>query len=300
VTSPPEPPDLAALEHAVQRALASGSTAGLHVLGQGEISLVLGHPAGAPTSACKRLPRFPDPESFSRYGEVLAGYLDALSARGLRPAPSALHRVPGDGGVVGYVVQPLLPAERVAPEVLRQAPPDPEHPVVAQVVEHVVAAVDDRVGVDAQLSNWVVEASGRLTYLDVTTPLLRRPDGSTELDIDLFLAPFPWAIRGAVRRFVVPGLLARYHDPRSVLLDVAANLLKERLDPWLPAVVAAANRHLSGPAGAPLSVEEVRHDYASDARQWEVLLRLRRADRWWQRTVRRRTYPFLLPGRIAR
>jgi hypothetical protein len=32
----------------------------------------------------------------------------------------------------------------------------------------------------------------------------------------------------------------------------------------------------------------------------ELLQRLRRADRWWQRTVRRRPYPFLLPGRIDR
>jgi hypothetical protein len=33
---------------------------------------------------------------------------------------------------------------------------------------------------------------------------------------------------------------------------------------------------------------------------WEILLRLRRADRWWQRTVRRRGYPFLLPGPVDR
>ena len=46
--------------------------------------------------------------------------------------------------------------------------------------------------------------------------------------------------------------------------------------------------------------DEVRSYYRSDARLWEVMLRLRRADRWWQATVRRRPYPFLLPGPIAR
>jgi hypothetical protein len=30
------------------------------------------------------------------------------------------------------------------------------------------------------------------------------------------------------------------------------------------------------------------------------MLRVRRADRWWQRHIRRRTYPFLLPGSIRR
>ena len=47
-------------------------------------------------------------------------------------------------------------------------------------------------------------------------------------------------------------------------------------------------------------VEEARAYYRSDARMWEVLLRLRRADRWWQAQVRHRPYPFLLPGRIER
>jgi len=44
----------------------------------------------------------------------------------------------------------------------------------------------------------------------------------------------------------------------------------------------------------------VRRYYRSDARLWELMLRLRRADRWWQRRIRRRTYPFLLPGHIER
>jgi hypothetical protein len=54
------------------------------------------------------------------------------------------------------------------------------------------------------------------------------------------------------------------------------------------------------PARHRLEADEVARDYASDARQWELLLRLRRADRWWQQRVRRREYPFLLPGPITR
>ena len=49
-----------------------------------------------------------------------------------------------------------------------------------------------------------------------------------------------------------------------------------------------------------LTVDEVRKYYRSDARTWEVLLRLRRADQWWQRRVRRQSYPFLLPERTER
>ena len=50
----------------------------------------------------------------------------------------------------------------------------------------------------------------------------------------------------------------------------------------------------------PLTVEQVRADYRSDARTWALLQSVRRADRAWQHRVRRRTYPFLLPARIDR
>lgn len=292
-----EQEELQALERDVRYAVRSGSDAALRVLGYGEISLVVGYPKDQPRVACKRLPAFASPAHAARYQAVFERYLDVLQERGVTVAPSTLRTVPAaDGSVTGYVVQPILPAEGLAPAVLRASRPDPDHPVVRAVVEHVASAVDDHVGLDAQLSNWVRGDDGRLTYLDVTTPILRDPGGASALDVDVFLSPLPWATRAPVRRFVVPGILARYHDRRSVLLDVAANLLKERLDPWLPAVVEAAN----GVLDTPLTVNEVRKDYVSDARQWEALLRLKRADRWWQRTVRRRDYPFLLPGRIER
>ena len=47
-------------------------------------------------------------------------------------------------------------------------------------------------------------------------------------------------------------------------------------------------------------VAEVQRWYRPDARMWELMLRLRRADRWWQQQVRRRTYPFLLPDATDR
>jgi hypothetical protein len=50
----------------------------------------------------------------------------------------------------------------------------------------------------------------------------------------------------------------------------------------------------------PISAAETERYCRDDARMWDLLQRLRRADRWWQRTVRRRPYPFLLPPRIER
>lgn len=97
-----------------------------------------------------------------------------------------------------------------------------------------------------------------------------------------------------------PGFLERVREVGERLergpLDLAANLHKEQLTQWIPAVLEAANRALD----TPLTADEVDRYYRSNARLWEVMLRLRRADRWWQRRVRRRAYPFLLPGPTRR
>jgi hypothetical protein len=288
--------ELRQLEAEVDRALERGDDAGLHVLGYGEISMVLAWPAGEPRFACKRLPVFDDAGRVHRYREVLQDYLEALGERGVRVVESELRGVERpDGRIAAYVVQPAVDASTLVPRLLEDADPDPDHPAVQAVLDAIEAVVDERVGLDAQLSNWTLDGAG-LRYFDVTTPLLRDADGNPRIDLGVFLASFPAALRGALRRFVAPGVIARYHDLRTVMLDVASNLLKERLDPWLPSVVEAVNRRVD----PPVDEREIRKDYASDARQWELLLKLRRADRWWQRRVRRRPYPFLLPRPIER
>jgi hypothetical protein len=288
--------ELRRLEGHVGRALSERSRAGLTILGHGEISLVLGWPFDRPRFACKRLPVFGDPTRVLRYREVFARYLAALRERGVPVLASELEWVDRpDGSVAAYVVQPVLPAAAMLPARLAGEPVDPRHPLVAAVIDSTVAAIDHRVGLDSQLSNWA-EEDGDLVYFDVSTPLLRTEDGRAEIDLGVFLASYPWALRGALRRFVAPGVIARYHDARSSLLDLAGNLVKEGLRQWLPAVLEAINERVA----PPISLGEVERDYAREARQWEVLLRLRKADRWWQARVRRRVYPFLLPGRTER
>lgn len=287
--------ELVALERDVNQALTVGERASLRVLGHGEISLVLGWPAQAPRWACKRLPPFGSIDQAVDYAETLGRYLTLLDQRGVRVLDTEVRRVElVSPAVAVYCVQPVLPAGSIATDVVRSDPA--RAPVLLQeIVELVFAAADDQVGFDAQLSNWALR-DDQLVYLDVTTPLLRRPDGTEELDPDLFLASFPALLRAPVKRFVVPDVIERYHQPRTVVLDLAANLLKERLDQHIGTVLAAANGRLE----VPLSKEEVHADYRSDARTWAALQAMRRIDRGWQQRVRRRPYPFLLPDRIER
>lgn len=287
---------LATLEAAVGRALAGGDAGDLRVLGWGEISLVLGWPVDAPRWACKRLPVFPTPGAAHAYTATLDRYITVLRTRGVDVVDTDVRTVELDHGAVAlYCVQPVLPAGSLAVDVVR-AGSDRASAVIGKIVDTVGAVVDESVGFDAQLSNWALTAGGELSYFDVTTPLLREADGSPVLDSAVFLASLPWPLRAPVRRWLLPAIIQRYHEPRSVVLDLAANLCKERLEPWIPAVIAAAGDCFD----PPLTEAEVRRDYRSDARTWSALQALRRADRAWQRNVRRRPYPFLLPGRIER
>jgi hypothetical protein len=90
-------------------------------------------------------------------------------------------------------------------------------------------------------------------------------------------------------------VMSQYHDPRTVLVDFGSNLIKERLEQWLPALCDAANEHVT----PPLTERALRRYFARDKRFWLSMQRLRRIDRAWQRQVRRRPYPFLLPPPYA-
>lgn len=288
--------ELRRLEDLVEAALSSGDERGLPVLGYGEISLVLSWPPGGGRFACKRLPPFRSRERLDAYRATLDDYLKALGAAGVRVVETEMRAVElHDGSVAGYVVQPMLPAEHLATTTLRPADPEAGHPLIEAVASAAAAAVGPQLGLDAQLANWTWDGD-ELTYFDVSTPLIWSPEGDSQLDLDLLADAYPAILRWPLRRFVAPGILDTYRDLRKVYLDLAGNLLKEQLEGWLPTFLDSFNAHLD----EPLTEDEVRRHYRSDARLWAALLRIRRLDRAWRRRVRRRPYPFLLPGPIER
>ena len=265
------------------------------MLGYGEISLVLGWPEGDPRYACKRMPVFESRTRFEAYRQTLEDYVDALRAGGVEVVETRMRGVDReDGTVAAYVVQPVLPQESLAPSILREADPSAGHPLVEGIVDAAAAVVSPSLGLDAQLANWVWERHS-LLYIDVSTPLIWDVAGRSRLDLEPLAQAYPAALRFPLRRFVAPGILDGYRDPRSVYLDLTGNLLKERLDAWLPRFLDRIADHLD-PA---LTAEDVRRYYRSDARLWACLLLLRRLDRRWRRLTGR-PYPFLLPGKIQR
>lgn len=287
--------DLQQLDSEVERALRTGDESGLAVLGYGEISLVLGWPPAAPAFACKRLPSFPDWGRFDAYRRALGDYVNILRSHGVDVLDSELPAIERpDGSVTAYIVQPALDSETLAPAVLWRGDADAGHPLVEAIVECACRTVGPRLGVDAQISNWFWQEE-RLLYCDITTPLLWSADGRLRLDLDLLMQPLPAPMRWPVKRLIAPGILDKYRDRRGVMTDLCGNLIKERLDHWLPRFLQPINRLIE----PPLSEAEAFRYYRSDARTWELLLRIRRVHRACQRRMSR-PYPFLLPRDVER
>lgn len=287
---------LAELEARVERALVSGDESELDVLGYGEISCVLASHDGDQALAAKRLPLFDTSARFEAYREAFESYIEELSATGVRVLPSSLESTPAaDGRVAGWCRQPLLELGTLAPTWLGNANKERARWLFEGIAEQILATVGPHLGLDGQLSNWAV-VDGGLSYFDVTTPMMRDEVGRDVLDIDLFVASMPWALRGLVRRFALRAILDTYYRPRQVLVDLLGNFIKEGVSAWLPAGLEVVNE-IAEPA---IDETEVRSYYRQDARMYAVLQRLRRIDRAWQRKVRRRPYTFLLPGKVER
>lgn len=288
--------DLVALDAAMTRAFATGDASGLEVLGYGEISTVVACVSGDRSWACKRLPPFPGRADADRYAALFEEYLATLQALGVKVVPSSLQRlVRDDGKVVIYCVQPVLPAGQLAVKVLERSSDVEARALFEAILGRIVAVVGPQVGIDGQLSNWMVDGDD-VAMLDVTTPMLKDAAGRNRLDMELFLAAVPPPVRPLFRRYVVPSVVDKYHDLRGVTVDLVANLIKEGLEVHIRPFLEIANRRLV----PPMDEAEVRRYYDGDARVWTVWQALRRCDRFVRMRLLGRPYPFLLPGHIER
>lgn len=288
--------DLEVLERRVHQALRSADDRDLEVLGYGEVTLVLRLRTATGHFACKRLPVFPTRTRFENHERLVDEYLRRLGDAGLRVAETRMWHQPLPGGrVVAYCVQEALPSDRLCSTLLHTEGEQWASGFFKRFLDHVEHAVTAQVGLDAQASNWI-DVGGELVYLDVTTPLLRDGAGRERLDVPLFFTSLPWIIRDAVRLTMTGSIFEKFYAPRGVVLDFLGNLYKEKLTPLIPLFLEQANTRLD----TPITADEVAAYYRGDARMWELIQRLRRADRFWHRTIRRRTYPFLLPPAIAR
>ncbi|EST35934.1 hypothetical protein N566_16970 [Streptomycetaceae bacterium MP113-05] len=288
--------ELESLETQVKEALRSADDKALTVLGYGEVTLVLKLETSRGDFACKRLPIFPTQERFERYAQSFYEYIARLEVGGVRVAPTQLWSTSHpSGGIAAYCVQETLPSERLCSRLLHTEGDGWAEDFFGRFLDCVDGAVSSSLGLDAQASNWV-DLDGELVYLDITTPLMRDDRGREELDVRLFFTSLPWLLRDAVRVSMTKSIFDKFYSTRGVVLDFLGNLHKERLEKLVPAYLSRVNPRLD----VPLTEDEVADYYREDARMWEMIQRLRKADRFWHRRIRRRSYPFLLPPDVDR
>lgn len=296
------------------------------VLGYGEISTVLAIEGS--DLACKRMPMFADEAEIAAYAAAFDAYRAKLHEAGLRLAASRLIPLQqrSGGRRVVYLVEQRLPSHAIGNAVVRRIVPVAAQRLLQAVLGELAkvwrfnreqtgapAAAGPRwqLGIDGQISNWVVEGMPAqdglpvrfdLCYFDVNTPLLRR-DGVEQLNTELFLRSAPAFLRWVLRLFVLEDVVARYYDPRRVVIDLIANLYKEgRTDlvsVWLETANRAFAEELAGAGLHAIDLREVTAYYRQDAAIWRLYLGLRRFDRSLHRGTGRQ-YPYVLPGLIRR
>ncbi len=290
--------ELAAFEDLVESALERGDERGIDIIGYGEVTTVLALDSSVGRRAVKRMPPFASAAQAETYENLVRRYVEALRAGGLEPVETQLQRVERKGGrVVVYCVQPSLAPGELAPAYVRELDEASARECCERIYDAIAGVVSERLAPDGQLSNWAFVGE-RLLYLDVTTPFMRDEQGREMLDWEHQLRALPALVRPPVRWWVAPHLLDKYYTLRGQIVDLLGNLIKERLEHLLEPLIALANERLH--FDPPIDEREVRRYYAGDARAYAFIQAARRADRWWQRRVRRRVYPYFLPPPIDR
>jgi hypothetical protein len=287
-----------------------GSVAGrARIVGHGEISTVF-LIASRPDLVVKRMAGFTAPAEAERYRAGIDEYCALLRERGIDVLETASVPVTSRRGApVVYLVQPAVDPRRIGNALLREAGDGDLRALLRAIFERMAGvwarngggagtSADGRplVGLDAQLSNWAWEGAGRLRYLDVSTPFVRRR-GRELLDPEPGLRSLPPPVAWAVRRFVLRGVIDRYYDLREVAKDIVANFFKEGRRDRIPLALDEVNRWLGKvrPGAAPLAESEVARYYALDERIWKGFLALRRLHRAIQSRVMGLSYEYVLP-----
>ena len=291
------------------------------VLGYGEMSTVMTISGSNPNLVYKRMPMFQNEEELTPYLTLYDIYQEHLTDAGINVVSAAItYVIPEDGNVVAYIIQERLNSQALANTAIHVLPAEEVVRIFETILEEIgrvfayneAHAGEIELGFDAQISNWAIGGYGagnnrlpdpvELVYIDTSSPLLRLK-GEEQLDPELFLRSAPSFLRWVIRLLFLDDVMNRYYDRRQVIIDVLANLHKEKREDVIPDLIETANAFLEETSGGdaiqPITQEEIASYYQEDARIWTVYLTSRRTDRWLHRALGK-PYPYVLPGDIER
>lgn len=293
------------------------------VLGYGEISTVFEiHAATFEGLAFKRISIFETAEELSKYLTAYQEYnrlLEQVIGVHLPPHGHAAF-FNQKGRPLFYIIQSKLPVPAIGNNAMHLLPRE-DTVTLFECVLHELLKVwifnqrqaDCQVGIDGQISNWVindfdpnqprVESGVHLSYIDTSTPLIRY-HGVEQMEPELFLRSAPSFLAWILRWLFLKDVVARYYDFRLVVIDLLANCCKEQMPELISSLLVMVNKFIGRHAGGlhlePIEEKEVLSYYREDALIWSLYLSMRRLDRFLHSQILHRPYPYILPGRIKR
>jgi len=275
------------------------------ILGYGEISTVFSL-SNEPGSAFKRMPLFSSSKGAIEYSKIYNDYCDYLKKAGINLPESDLATIVlEDRPVVLYIIQEKLSPDAFGHKIIHDRSEEEVEDLFGKICDEInrVWTFNEneepavKLAIDGQLSNWVVDGD-KIIYIDTSTPLFRL-NGTEQLDPELILKTAPGFLRWILRLFFLDDVMNRYYDPRSVFIDLAANLYKEQRSDLIPAAIKIINE--KAPADMePIKEKDVKSYYSEDKIIWALFLSFRKFDRWMTTKIFRKRYEFILPGKIKR
>jgi hypothetical protein len=304
--------------------------AGLRIMGYGEISTVMDvekgnwldenfelRKAGSTRWIWKKMPPFPGADAVREYDRVYREYRDILiNDIGITVPPQVLSFFEGKAHVTVYAGQERADTSLMGNALIKNYDSADAGTLVSLVLAellkvHRFNAGKGRVsvGIDGQLSNWalvprapgLVTPADALIYIDTSSPLYR-VGGKEQLDTELFIRNAPSFLRFLIRKFFLKEVVDRYYDMRSVIVDLIANLHKEKRPDLIDGLIGRANAFIreKGMSERLITRKEIDKYYSGDAFIWRFFQFSRQVDRFIIEKILRKKYHYRLPEKIER
>ncbi|MBP7734881.1 MAG: hypothetical protein KA369_02800 [Spirochaetes bacterium] len=167
------------------------------------------------------------------------------------------------------------------------------------------------IGIDAQFSNWVLVSqtgslhgiadSDTVTYIDTSSPMIRIR-GIEQVNTEIFIKSAASFLRPFIRAFFLQQVLDRYYDLRSVVIDIIANLYKEKRADLIDSFIQSTNSFFknAGVVVKDINRKEIDAYYSNDAFIWRFYQASRKIDRFVTEKILRKQYMFRIPEAIER
>ena len=293
------------------------------IIGYGEMSTVLNFDYPDLSGlAFKRMPLFRNMDEICKYESNYKEYNNTLIKLGIKIPKYGSVSIKGrNNNMVLYLFQELLPDYCIANKIIHNI--NVKHSILifkeilnilSSIHKHNLKARQNsnliELGFDVQLSNWavrnynpdanIIQDDISLLFFDTGTPLMKKV-GIEQIDPELFLRICPSSLVWIIRRFFLKDVLSRYYDLRLIIIDLIANLYKEKKEQLIESFINVGNDYLirNWPDILPITGKEIRNYYREDALIWKLFLAFRKMERFIQ-TKMGKPYEIILPEKIER